>query len=110
MISKKVFYGFLVALIAVSFLSLRWYTHERGAESTLGPNLTVLQIPCVDRSFPRYLGIRCRVVDDSTATTLIELEVDEVLCIRETNEERNGECADRVGHGSGSVRLGTGSG
>jgi len=32
-ISKKVFYIFLVALMAVSFLSLRWYTHERGAES-----------------------------------------------------------------------------
>ena len=31
--NKKVFYGFLVALMAVSFLSLRWYTHERGAES-----------------------------------------------------------------------------
>ena len=31
--NKNVFYGFLVALMAVSFLSLRWYTHERGAES-----------------------------------------------------------------------------
>jgi len=32
-ISKKVFYGFLVALIAVSFLSLQWYTQEHEAES-----------------------------------------------------------------------------
>ena len=31
--NKKVFYGFLIALIAVSFLSLRWYKQEYGAES-----------------------------------------------------------------------------
>ena len=31
--NKKVFYYFLILLIAVSFLSLRWYKQEYGAES-----------------------------------------------------------------------------